>query len=110
MRVSDPGRGVVVPADRLLTRGQDGVDVLDDAVGRQAAVGFAAVHAAAGRVEAQADAPGGRDGRAEQVAAVARGTGSGGRNWWLQPLSASQPSPAAAAAYTASSSMRAQRG
>ena len=57
---------------RVLAGGEDRVAVLDDLVGRQAAVAAAEVHRAAAGVEAQADLARRLDLDREQVAAVAR--------------------------------------
>jgi hypothetical protein len=62
----------VVAVDRLGTRGEDRVAVLDDVVGRQAPGALAEVHRATARVEAHADRPRGVDLDAEQVARRAR--------------------------------------
>ena len=66
------GRRVVEAVDRLLGGGEDRVAVLDEAVGRQPAVGLPEVHRAAARVEAQADRARGLDLDGEEVAAAAR--------------------------------------
>jgi hypothetical protein len=50
--------GVVIAAEHALAIGEDGVLVLDDAVGRQAAVLLRQIHRAAGERHADADARG----------------------------------------------------
>ena len=75
-RQADPqhraGRGVVVAVDGVLAGGEDGVDLLDHVVRRQAAVALPQVHGAAGRVEAEPDGAGRVDRGAEHVAAGVR--------------------------------------
>ena len=72
IRTIASGDGVVEAVDRVLAGGEDRVAVLDDLVGRQAAVAAAEVHRAAARVEAQPDLARRLDLDLEQVAAVAR--------------------------------------
>ena len=94
----EPRRRVVVLVDGLGARRQDRVESSTTSSGGSPPSLLAEVHRAPRGQEPQPDPVGRVDRGAEQVAAVGWGRRSGGRSYVVQPVRASQPRPAAAAA------------
>ena len=84
-------RWVVETADRGLAGGQDRIAVLDDLVGRKAAIRAPEIHRAAAGVKPQADRRGGADLDLEEVARRRAGTRSGGRSTPSNPTARAPP-------------------